>query len=163
MKTLIAYASKSGTTKKCAEYLYDKVKDNLEAGLVDLKKSVPDISLYDTVVIGGPIRAGKLLGKVKSFMAKYQDSLKDKNLYIFFCCASDEYMEKYMKDNIPQALAESAKGIVSFGGEIDPDNAKGFDKFILNMMAKNMTGNRPCIAYENIDMLAEKLILIGQK
>src|SRR5665647_1152180 len=109
MKTLIVYASKTGTTKKCATYLYDKIKKDKEAVLLDLSKNAEDVSIYDTVIIGSPIRAGKIQKSVKNFMEKYQNILKDKDLYIFFCCASDETFAKYITDNIPQMLIDSAK------------------------------------------------------
>lgn len=160
MKTLIAYASKTGATKKCAEYLYNEIKEKQETDLINLKESAPDVSLYDTVVIGSPIRMGKIQRSVKNFMAKYEDILKDKNLYIFFCCSADEFMEKYSNDNIPQSLSDSAKLIVSFGGEVDVQSAKGFDKFVLKMVAKTMKEQSkkvPCILYDNIDMLVQKL------
>ena len=53
MSTLIAYASKYGFTKTCAENLAKKLGDQVE--LCDLGGNQPDLKKYDKVIIGGSI------------------------------------------------------------------------------------------------------------
>lgn len=56
MSTLIVYTSKYGSTEKCAKQLAEQLTDSFE--LVD---SVPDLSLFDSIIIGSPIYMGKSL------------------------------------------------------------------------------------------------------
>ena len=57
MKTLIAYASKTGTAEKCARMLAERLPD---ATLCDLCKEKPDPGAYDQVIVGGGVRMGAL-------------------------------------------------------------------------------------------------------
>lgn len=52
MKGFIAYSSKTGNTKRMAEYLYDALKENRDLTLLDLKDK-PDLSAYDYGLLGG--------------------------------------------------------------------------------------------------------------
>jgi menaquinone-dependent protoporphyrinogen oxidase len=70
-KTLIAYQTKGGATgesaRKIAEVL--RTKFQLEVDLVDLKEqSVPDLTQYRNIVVGGGVRGGRIYGKVLKFL-----------------------------------------------------------------------------------------------
>lgn len=52
MKGFIAYSSKTGNTKRMAQYLYDALKENRDLTLLDLKDK-PDLSIYDYGLLGG--------------------------------------------------------------------------------------------------------------
>ena len=52
MKGFIAYSSKTGNTKRMAEYLYDALKDAFDLTLFDLKEK-PDLSIFDYGLLGG--------------------------------------------------------------------------------------------------------------
>ncbi len=52
MKGFIAYSSKTGNTKRMAQYLYDVLKENRDMTLLDLKDK-PDLSGYDYGLLGG--------------------------------------------------------------------------------------------------------------
>ena len=65
-KTLVAYESKSGATEESARKIADvlRSKYKLDVDLVDLgKQKIADCSLYENIVIGGGVRAGKVYGK----------------------------------------------------------------------------------------------------
>ena len=59
MKILIAYSSKSGTVRECAEELSKKLSTN-EVTLADLDTATPDVSGFDIVITGGYVRMGKV-------------------------------------------------------------------------------------------------------
>ena len=63
MKTLIAYASKTGTSKKCAELLGQALPDS---ELCDLTKEKRDPASFDAVVIAGVlgVMAAELAGEI---------------------------------------------------------------------------------------------------
>lgn len=52
MKGFIAYSSKTGNTKRMAQYLYDALKENRDLTLLDLKDK-PDLAIYDYGLLGG--------------------------------------------------------------------------------------------------------------
>lgn len=59
MKYLISYKSKTGFTKKYAEWIHEKVGGDLR-NIDDIKSS--DIPKYDLVIHGGWIMAGRIKG-----------------------------------------------------------------------------------------------------
>ena len=65
MKYLIVYTSKTGTTKKCAEILKVKLENST---LINLEENTPDLEKYSTIIIGTPIRMGKIDSKIKQFI-----------------------------------------------------------------------------------------------
>jgi menaquinone-dependent protoporphyrinogen IX oxidase len=71
-KTLIAYESKGGATEEAARKIAETLRSKfqLEVDLVDLKQQKPaDLALYQNMVIGGGVRAGKIYDKVLKFLA----------------------------------------------------------------------------------------------
>ena len=67
MKILIAYATKTGTTRECAERLAGHFEFH-DVTLADLEQETPDLSAFDAVVIGSNVRANKIHKKVKQFL-----------------------------------------------------------------------------------------------
>ena len=57
MKIAIIYTTKGGTTRECAELLSKELKGH-DVTVADMSEA-PDLDMYDTVVIGFPIRAAK--------------------------------------------------------------------------------------------------------
>ena len=68
MKTLIIYASKTGTTEKCAKEINRQLKDSK---IVNILNQNEDINKYDLIVIGTPIRMGMIDKKIKKFLFLY--------------------------------------------------------------------------------------------
>jgi menaquinone-dependent protoporphyrinogen oxidase len=64
VKTLIIYASKTGTTEKCAKDI-EKQLENSTA--VNISTKNEDIIKYDLIIIGTPIRMGIIDKKIKKF------------------------------------------------------------------------------------------------
>ncbi|MBV1709042.1 MAG: hypothetical protein KMY54_04220 [Erysipelothrix sp.] len=52
MKTAIIYASTYGSTQKVAEVLHSSIKDS---DIFNVKKENPNISSYDSVILGSSI------------------------------------------------------------------------------------------------------------
>ena len=68
-KTLIAYATKHGSTEECARSLAGKM--NSESDLLNLKeKKHVDLNAYDKIIIGGSIYAGRIQIEVSEFCSK---------------------------------------------------------------------------------------------
>ncbi len=156
MNIMIAYASKSGTTETCVHILE---KDfNGHAELVDLTHTVPSLDSFDTILIGGPIRYGKLHSSVKKFMEHYHEDLKQKEVGLFICCADVGKAEQYFQNNFPDELLEHAIAIDCFGGEIRTQALGILEKFITKLALKSYPSDQqPSILIDNIHIFADRV------
>lgn len=156
MKTLIVYASKTGTTEKCAGKIGQNLKD---ATIINLSaRQNEDINKYDKIIIGTPIRMGMIHKKVKEFINKNVEILKNKKVAYFICCGFAENYKQYFEQNISKELLEKAITYDTFGGEMILEKQKGFDKFIVKMVSKNIAQDKKIkILTENIDRFIEKI------
>ena len=148
MKTLIVYASKTGSTEKCAGIIGQNLKD---ATIINLSaRQNEDVNKYDKIIIGTPIRMGMIHKKVKEFINKNVEILKNKKVA--------ENYKQYFEQNISKELLEKAITYDTFGGEMILEKQKGFDKFIVKMVSKNIAQNKEIkILTENIDRFIEKV------
>lgn len=155
MKTLIIYASKTGTTEECAKEINRQLKDSK---MVNILKQNEDINKYDLIVVGTPIRMGMIDKKIKNFLSRNIEILKSKKVAYFICCGFNENWKNYYEQNIPKDLLDSAIIYDTFGGVMDIQKQKGFDKFITKIVSKNIDKNKEIkILYENIDRFIKAL------
>ena len=155
MRTLIVYASKTGTTENCARKLQLKLRNTT---VIDITEQKVDLSPFDTVIIGSPIRMGKINKQLKKFLIKHKAQLKNKKTAYFICCAFTENYERYFKENIPQELLNSAITYNTFGGEMDVNKQKGIDRFIVNMLNNAGEGKKEVkIINENIEAFVKRI------
>lgn len=61
MNTLIIYASKTGTTEKCANQINRQLKNSK---MVNILEQNEDINRYNLIIIGTPIRMGMIDKKI---------------------------------------------------------------------------------------------------
>ena len=157
MKILIAYASKTGTTAKCAKMLAEYLP---EADFVDLTVIKPNIDDYDLIVIGGSVRMGYLHKTAGVFINEHQQQLLNKNTAYFFCSGFTDNIDEVIKENFPDQIAAKAIAIDSFGGELDVDKQKGIDRFVAKMVIKKVSKQSllPCIYPERIKRFALRLL-----
>lgn len=157
MRTLIVYASKTGTTERCAGILGQNLKDVTIINLTATQNE--DINKYDLIIIGSPIRMGMIDKKVKDFISKNSKLLKNKKVAYFICCGFSENWKQYYEQNFPKELLDNAITYESFGGEMNLEKQKGFDRFIVKMVSKNMPQDKEVkILNENINRFIEKII-----
>lgn len=135
MKTLIAYASKYGCAKKCAIKLSEKLSG--EVDIIDLKaQETPDLSMYETIIIGGSIYMGQIQKQVTKFCKKNTEILKQKRLGLYICCMfTGEKAKNQLKNAFPNELLNIAAAKEIFGGEIIIDKLKLMDRIITKMVA----------------------------
>ena len=158
MNTIICYASKTGTTKHCAE----KLKTLLHsAELCDLTKERPDIAAYDCIIIGGSIRMGHLHKRAKKFIEKNKELLLQKKIAFFICNGFIEQAETFLLQNIDKLLLEHAICAASFGGELDFTRMKGLDKFVAKAVSnsiQNQPEAQPKVNERSIEEFAKVLL-----
>ena len=124
MKILIGYYTKSGTTAKCAELL-KKQFHNHTTELVDLATAQPHLEDYDTVLLGAPIRMGRMDKRFRAYLKANERALGEVRLGIFACCGATELAGEVMERSVPKSLAAHAIAQDSFGGELNVKAQKG--------------------------------------
>lgn len=110
MKIAICYESYLGQTEKVAGALREHVERT--GNTVSLmrcrdRESSEKIRQADAVLVGSPIRAGKLHKKVIAFGKKNVDLLQKKKTGLFLVCLS-------AKDTTPESAAEIQKYLAQF-------------------------------------------------
>ena len=140
MKILIAYDSKTGTARECAEMLAVHFKGHT-ADIFDLRQGIPALDRYDLAVIGGSIRMGKLPKAMSRFIKEEKDKIANIPHAFFVCCCIPENAENYMRRGIPFELLESAVANDNFGGELRPERHRGLEKLFVAFAMKNQIGD----------------------
>ncbi len=134
MKGIIIYATKHGCTEKAAKLLKSKLSGDFD--MVDLKKDgAPDLSGYDTVILGSPIYIGQMLREMSDFMKKNIDMLLKKRLGVFLCAGEKDpqRLKELLVSVLPSQLYYHAAVKEIFGGELDLKNVGAFMRFMLRV------------------------------
>lgn len=157
MSTLIIYASKHGTTEKCAKNLSEKLTE--KADLISLKQNTElDISTFETIIIGGSIYAGKIQKEISNFCSQNLELLKNKKLGLFICCMNSKEAEKQIENSYPKELLDIAHAKENFGGEFLYKDMNFMEKAIVKMVSKSLPktdSKASTIFEENINKFAE--------
>lgn len=150
MRTLIVFASKTGTSAECASQLAQKLDG--EVSLCQLGKDrLPSIDNFDRIVVGGSIRIGKIHRQVTSFINQNKDILLTKPLGLFICCMADgETAEQQLGNAYPAELLEHAKAKGLFGGCYKFSRMGWLNRKMIQMIEKQQTGQE-ISTHEDID------------
>ena len=160
MKILIAYATRFGTTEKCAGMLAEILKEKAhEVELADLKKNIrvkPEN--YDLVVVGGSFLAFRMNAFVKKFIKRNLDTLLNTKTGIFMC-GEDEDWKNEIKKGFPKELLDKAVAKGYFGYEMNWDK---MNPMVRNIMQKASKTTEPVskINTENIRKFSEEIIKV---
>lgn len=138
-KTLIAYASKAGSTIEIATYLAEMIsRKGIQVDLMPVEK-VTDLSEYQSVILGSAIRVGKLLPEAMKFIENYQAELQERTFGVFIVCMTlnqdTEENRKIVSDYlIPvRALVKPASEGM-FAGVMDLKKLNLLEKMIMKAM-----------------------------
>ena len=160
MKILIAYATRFGTTEKCAGMLAEILKEKAhEVELADLKKNIrvkPEN--YDLVVVGGSFLAFRMNAFVKKFIKRNLDTLLNTKTGIFMCGADEDWKNE-IKKGFPKELLDKAVAKGYFGYEMNWDK---MNPMVRNIMQKASKTTEPVskINTENIRKFSEEIIKV---
>ncbi len=157
MRTLIAYASKHGTTKKAVEKLAEELTgDIVILNLEDKSAFKTRIEDFDRIIIGGSIYIGKIQKSVRRFCdANLEKLLKAEKLGLFICCGDDERDMEQMVNSFPDMLIERAEVKGYFGYEYDLKKV-GFIQRTMLKKAAGVEESESNIKYDNISRFAEE-------
>lgn len=137
-RTLVAYASKHGSTEEVARSVGDLLRD---AGHhVDIRDAavVTDVDEYDGVVLGGSLYMGRWHGDARAFLRRHRPALEQRPLAVFALgpLTLEEHQVAGSRKQLDRALAHlgvSPQLVTVFGGEVDPDKLR----FPFNHMQKS--------------------------
>lgn len=91
MTTAIIYVSKTGNTRKVAEYIAGKIG----AEAVDVKNCT-DISGYDRIILGTGVFAGRVPKVMRNFVENNKEKLSNASLFVT-CLYNDEKGAKQLE------------------------------------------------------------------
>jgi menaquinone-dependent protoporphyrinogen oxidase len=128
MRTLIAYSTKSGASRECAESLASEIEG---CKICDLKETTPDITEFDIVILGSGIRFGGAYKPFKKFLKENADALLKKKIAFFVSNVVTENFQKIIEKNIPEELRSAAFCIRTFGGRAPIGKAKNDPNWML--------------------------------
>ena len=134
MKTLIAYASRTGASEKCARMLAERIPDST---LCDLCREKPDPNAYEQVIVGGGVRMGALHVDARQYLDGCKPVLLKKRLGLFLCAGFVEKAGEIFANNVDPELRAHAVACECFGGEIDMGKLRGFDRLITKMALRS--------------------------
>ena len=139
MKGLITYSSKTGNTKKLAEKIYDRLKNNFDIELKALDDdNFKDLEKYSYILHGFWTRMTKIDNKSKKFLSKLG---KDKIVGLFGTSGGEHLSEhgKRLHDDIKSELDKlNSIGCKMTLGKVNPDMLSKMDGIIGNLVPKKM-------------------------
>ena len=159
MKTAIIYTSKHGTTEKIVASIAEKLKITNEVEVFSLKKTPnPDISRFDTVILGSSIYAGQASRKMKAFCRTNESVLLQKKIGLFVCGMEPDQAkrEQELKDAYPEELSKRAATTGFLGGEFQFERMNFFERLIIKKIAKTKE-SVSLVDWEAIDLFVKKL------
>ncbi len=132
MRLAILYASKYGATRSVAETIADGCRDEgIETSVVEIGKSTP-VPDADVVLVGAPVYAGSIPGRVRRFLEQNTESLTQVRLGLFLCCLySGTRAEQQLADSVPARLLAHSFTRRYVGGRIDFDSLRFCDRQIM--------------------------------
>jgi len=140
MTYLIIYMSHHGTTRRIANEMADRLGRN-NVMVVNLSDMVmPDLELFDTILIGGSMHVGRVQKKIRKFCLKHRDILLQKRLGLFLCFMDKEYGQEEFHDAFPEDLRDHAIAHGLFCGELIIDKMNLFERLVLRK-AKGVVEN----------------------
>lgn len=160
MNALIVYDTKYGFTEKCVRALANKLYGKVN--IIDIKHEViKDISSYNTIIIGGPIYAGRLPKRLRRFLVDNTQILLDKKIGLFVVCSmAGANALKQLNDVFPEELCDKAIVKDCFGGQVDEDTVGFFYKLVIKMVLnadRSSTTRNNGIISKNIERFANIL------
>lgn len=155
MSILIAYATKYGFTKTCAQMLAKKLDEKVD--ICDLSSNRPNLAQYDKVIIGGSIYAGRIRKPAARFCTENLSTLKTKKLGLFICgMAEGNDAQKQLESSFPKEMLSVAVVKDSFGGGYEFSKLNFLERF----MMKKISGsdeNQSRIMEEDMTRFADQM------
>ncbi|RLL82044.1 flavodoxin domain-containing protein [Mesotoga sp. BH458_6_3_2_1] len=143
-KTLVAYATKRGSTAEIAEKIGEVLKRRqIQVDVLPVRE-ITDLSPYKTVILGTAIYIGLWRREAVKFLKRYTDELAEMTLWIFLSGPAGEGDPLELLDGwrFPESMRPMIERIkpveiTCFGGRIESGKMNIFEKMIIkNVGAK---------------------------
>jgi menaquinone-dependent protoporphyrinogen oxidase len=135
MKTLIAYGTKYGTTRKAAEEIAKSLPG--EVALVDLKENKDlDVCAYDAILIGASVYGGNIQREVRSFFDQNHHDLVAKPYGLFIAAGNDLEVERNYRVYVGKTIYDQAEIREYIGYSYDFSKMNFFEKTIIKKVSK---------------------------
>lgn len=145
MKTIIVYDSKSGCTKKCAEYIHT----HRESDLFHVTEYTGDFSEYDTVLLMTPVHVGQIKKSIKQLIQKHETVLMNKDTHILISSMNGPEFSQMVEQNFSETVRNHLT-IQSIGGAYYFEKLGFFSKFIIKKIT-GITETTEDIKYDVLD------------
>ena len=138
MKILIIYASVTGTVEECVNILKNNMSGQ-SVTLCNIEKEAPngELSDYDTVIVGGPVRHGRLHKSVLSFLRNNAEALEKLRAAYFLCAAYADRVDEYFESFLTPTQRKNAVCLSNFGGDLSVYKQKNFFMKLLVRSMRN--------------------------
>jgi menaquinone-dependent protoporphyrinogen oxidase len=137
-RTLVAYASKHGSTEEVARAIGAQLRD--VGHHVDIRDAavVTDLEPYDAVVLGGSLYMGRWHADARAFLLHHRAAVEERLLAVFALGSRtlDEHdvaESRRQLDNVLEHLDIHPELVAVFGGVVEPAKLR----FPLNRMPKS--------------------------
>jgi menaquinone-dependent protoporphyrinogen IX oxidase len=120
-KTLIAYATRGGTTEDYAKAINSVLADEfkMQADLVNLKKSRnPDLTQYKNIIVGAGIKMFKMHNEGAEFLEKKNFGEKKVGIFLSSLVPRDEAIKKYVDVILQKNTTLKPIAVEVFGGRM---------------------------------------------
>lgn len=151
MNKILLYTSKTGSTKKCAEYI---VNDR-SVEMHDITSFNGSLDDYDTIILGSPVYIGQIAKVMTEFIKANEDLLLNKELIIYLCSMNQDTYEEMINLNFSEEIRNHAN-IVNVGGAYYFDKLNWFKRFVVKKLAK-VTETTESYNYSNLDTIRKQL------
>lgn len=158
MKCAVIFSTKHGSAQKVAELIASSLK-NCEVDLIKFKSSSKiDLSLYDTVVLGGSVYVGKIQKEITKFCETNLSTLLTKRVALFVCGMEPDPHKRITEIEIsfPEALRKHALISSFMGGEFNFKKMNFFERASIKKIAK-ISSDLSAIDSKEIERFIDKL------
>ncbi|WP_160720115.1 flavodoxin domain-containing protein [Isachenkonia alkalipeptolytica] len=153
MKTLIAYRTKYGTTRKAAEKIAKRLPG--EVDLLDLKEEkVSDVCIYDVILIGASVYGGNIQREVRSFFDQHREDLIVRPYGLFIAAGNTLEVERNYRVYVGKTIYDYAKIKEHIGYSYDFSKMNFFEKTIIKKVSK-ITEDTENLDMEGIDRIVQ--------
>jgi menaquinone-dependent protoporphyrinogen IX oxidase len=120
-KTLIAYATRGGTTEEYAKAINSVLTDEfkMQADLVNLKKARnPDLTQYQNIIVGAGIKMFRMHKEGAEFLEKKNFGEKNVGIFLSSLVPRDEAIKKYVDVILQKNTTLKPIAVEVFGGRM---------------------------------------------
>lgn len=146
-QTLIAYASRYGSTKDIAERIARVLQQQGLNTSVKAAEDVTSIKPYDAVIVGSAVYTGGWLPEAQEFLESFQDELATKAVWVFSSGpVTDEDPVAVLGGwKIPESLHKTLavirpRDIALFSGKVDVDKLS-IEDYLMTSSLRGMSGD----------------------